>query len=507
MPPKQTFLIVVGVGAWTALKWLLVTTFRLPEYLLWLDIAIVASLFFILPSRQTILRNFVGFLAAWIQLKYWLIAILQLPEAIKWADDAILLVLFAGICMNAALTQRLIRSPIGGIIALSVGIAFISIVLNNVPILVGLVGLRAFGRYFLLYYLLLWLPIDRRALRLFISVTLWTSLIQVILAVVQFTGGLSSAPTSAGFWQIPDQVFGTFGAGTANHFGYYCLMLIFLAMIIAMMDRSYRRYFLFVPLLSVPWVLSSAKASYLVFALLLFAGTLSIRSVRRVRYILPLLLVFLATGLYYARTTQADNVMSVFLPSVESQSSYSKEGSGRLAIFQSLFTRLSDNPTHLLFGLGTGTVSTNLGGLSESTGALPLEADLGNTTFLPTQVLQTAGEMGVLGMLAGWMILGLVGRMAIVTYQQGNDAFSKAAALITVSFSAVLALGAMTETIWTWQATGTMFWVFAAYVTTQNRKGISPARSEARTGRKHPIGIESAGTFRDLDSSFEKGKL
>ena len=478
------FLIWIVVG--TLFKTMASTGSEVPEFVWWLDgplaIVVVAVLCSSLETRKKIL---VSFFALWVPLKYWIIAVFGLPEFVKLLDDAIVFVAFA-LCFFAVLYRRQsFGTPIDGLVVSLLIVDVISILLNQVPPLVGLLGIRSLFRFFLLYYVLVWLDINEVELKRFISLTLWIMLIQVVLSLSQFRSGLSLVYS----WSNIDDVFGTFGRGTANLFGYYCLMLTLMSLMLFLLDRQqYRHYIIFAPLFMIPWVLSSSKGSYIIFAGLVFCGLILFRRPLKfgqhvkLRYLLPILAAFFAVGAYYVRVTGfGEGPLDFALPSLEAQFRYSVTGSGRLVIFRALFNQLTRHPSHFLFGLGTGNVSTNLSGLAESTGILLLTDQIGSITFLPTQILQTIGETGVLGGLLGFAILFRLGQVAYFVYRFARSPFDKAVSLISLSFCTILILGAFIETLWTWQATATYFWFFAAYVTVKRNQLASNAPNPPST--------------------------
>ena len=475
------FLIWIVVG--TLFKTMASTGSEVPEFVWWLDgplaIVVVAVLCSSLETRKKIL---VSFFALWVPLKYWIIAVFGLPEFVKLLDDAIVFVAFA-LCFFAVLYRRQsFGTPIDGLVVSLLIVDVISILLNQVPPLVGLLGIRSLFRFFLLYYVLVWLDINDVELKRFISLTLWTSLIQVILSLGQFRSGLPLTPWRIN-WALVDQVFGTFGRGTANHFGYYCLMLILMSFTLSLVDRTqYRRYLFFVPLFMIPWVLCSAKGSYVISIPLVFGGLVLFRRPVKLgqhvkpRYLIPVVALFLAFGVYYRGVTGfGGGMLESVRSSLEAQFRYSTSGSGRIVIFRALFDQLVSHPSYFLFGLGTGNISTNLSGLAESTGRLLLADQIGSVSFLPTQILQTIGETGVLGGLLGFAILFRLGQVAYFVYRFARSPFDKAVSLISLSFCTILILGAFIETLWTWQATATYFWFFAAYVTVKKNQLASNA--------------------------------
>ncbi len=185
------------------------------------------------------------------------------PSSLKYFDEVILLVVFLGLFFRIAATRRkeFQSTPIDRPLLVFLLIAFLSMVLNKVPFVIGLAGLRAFLQYVLLYYVIIYSEISSDILKKMV----WIS---IIVAAILSVGGIIQeilGPYAFGGWFMNIAENRAYHAGSMlrvfstmvnpNTFGTYLSILLPVTLGLALYESRFkRRLVLF--LLAAPMILS-----------------------------------------------------------------------------------------------------------------------------------------------------------------------------------------------------------------------------------------------------------
>ncbi|KKW34064.1 MAG: hypothetical protein UY82_C0028G0005 [Candidatus Uhrbacteria bacterium GW2011_GWC2_53_7] len=478
-----------------------------------LSVGVVGFLFVTLGvavfwSSTAALSILLGLLILFLATKHPLAALAFLglyfplePFLVKWIpEELFLLVRFAPevllyLVVAAAFWKRLRtgeqpRTPLDVPFALFLIVLLTSALINLVPPDVSAIGARQILRFVLVFFAVVYLRPDRRALRWFTVAMLIVILLQSALGLSQafvgepldaflfpeegrFLGEITLAPNAFRFWDPGSRVFGTLGRydrlGTFLAF----FLLIATGILYEMRQARWRKELWLVFLLGLPALaLTYSRSGWFGFVLGFLLIAWVFKRDRRVKLAVGgFLLVAVAylgvTGLVVNRLvdvpsqTVAERFFEAF-----SVARWQGEYYGLGRLFWIVNTPLHVIPAAPLFGHGPGTFGGGAVSALRNTSVynelgLPFGV-AGTEGYIDNNWLSLWGETGTLGLVFYlWMIV-ILFRLSHQLWREGKDEFARAVALgfcgavVAVSLNAFLAsfLEARTLAFYFWGYAG-----------------------------------------------------
>ncbi len=369
-----------------------------------------------------------------------------LPAPLKWLDEGIVLVLAALLLVRTVALGRLPMWKLTACVDLAAftTIALASGVVNNAPSNELVLGCRSLEQFFLFYIVLVWLDVEVPDLRHFFTALLVGGLVHVPLALRQ----LRAAP--AGYLGI-DALTGGFGAGTANLLGYFCGVVVLVALCQGLVGHRWRYGLLGAPIVMV-WPFTSANGSYIAVACVLALAVMLSRDLRRFRHLFryAAIAAVIVVSLSYVvnnrfRVSLASSLLSP-IRALTVRHIDAAGNPGRIALLSETAGLLAEHDRTLLFGLGTGSVATLLGGAEPSNFAR-FSARTG-ARFVSASFIGFFAELGLLGVIVimlAWLRLGWIAWRALRgAERQSAGSIERAwllAALLIVPFAVLAGCG------------------------------------------------------------------
>ena len=190
-------------------------------------------------------------MTAWIPLQYFLTKYYSLlPRHFVWVDEIVLSMMFLIIIPKKIIFREKINvCNVDVAVLLFLVVALISGIINAVNPLMGVLGVRDFLQYYILYLIVKNISLEKRALKVLSWIVIITLIVQLPVGLYQFyswkpayinntTGGYVNGK---GF-SYYDAVVGTFVIG-ANNFGYLMALFILFSLGLFLGSRDKRWLF------------------------------------------------------------------------------------------------------------------------------------------------------------------------------------------------------------------------------------------------------------------------
>jgi hypothetical protein len=417
----------------------------------------------------------------------------------RYFSESLIYVLVASIALRIALgTRKLVSTPLDLPFIFFLMVALTSLIVNYVPLFTGLLGLRQIIRFILLFFLTVYLNPDRAFIRRVTIVMLGIVLFQGLLGGIQsLVGGpldeflipserrfyesiqLTSGTTQ--FWSPGTRVFATLGRydqlGTFLCF----FFLIIVGLLYYKSATNTRRSLSAILLLSLPaFVMTLSRASW--FGLIAGVTVVGafIKKDWRVRS--AILASIVCIGLYLAYTGLVVKYLTEYpeqTPVERFFEAFSYErwrgeyyGLGRVYwIVQTPLVVVRSSP---LFGVGPGQFG---GGAAAALGNTRVYEKLnlpfgvyGSEGYIDNNWFSLWGETGTLGLIFYvWMFV-MLGRMALKTWHESRDTFTKGLALGYFGAVLAVALQAFLATYLEVRTVALYLWLYGAFVYVLARK-------------------------------------
>jgi hypothetical protein len=415
-----------------------------------------------------------------------------------FSESLIYLLLAVAVVRRILKGKGLLRTPIDLPFAGFLLVALASLVVNAVPMGIGLLGLRQIIRFILLYYAAVWLEVDSAYIRRLMVMMFGVVVLECLLGIVQAaTGGaldefllpserrfFESIQLTSGtsqFWSPGSRIFATMGR--YDQLGTFLCFFGLLAVGLSyeMMDRGRKRIYMALLLLIVPaLLLTMSRASWFGFLGGLFVIGAIIQRDRRVRFafaacVLALLAYWGWTGIAVRYLTEYPSQTPVerFFESF----SYERwrgeyYGLGRLYWFvQTPLVVVRSSP---VLGVGPGQFG---GGAVAALGNTRVYEKLnlpfgvyGTDGYIDNNWFAIWGETGTLGLVFyAWMVLALAWT-ALRVWRDSMSDMTRGLAL--GFFGAVLAVGfqAFLATYLEVRTLALYLWLFGALIFTLARR-------------------------------------
>jgi O-antigen ligase len=424
----------------------------------------------------------------------------------RYLPEVLIYVLLASVAARMVFRKRkLAKTPIDLPFVFFLLVAVTSLVVNLVPPLYGILGLRQIIRFILIFFIVVYLNPKREFIRRFTWVMLMVVFFEGVLGLFQaFVGApmdeflipserkfyesiqLTSGTTQ--FWSPGSRVFATLGRfdQLGTFLGFFFLIAAGLAY--QAKDMVTKKRLLLIIMLAFPaFVLTLSRASWFGFAVGLFViGVLLMRD-NRVRLAFAALAI-LAVGylaysglavrylIDYPEQTAVERFFEAF-----SYERWRGEYYGMGRLFWIVQTVAVVVPSSPLFGVGPGQYG---GGAAAALGNARAYQELnlpfgvyGTEGYIDNNWFSLWGETGTLGLVFYvWMFVAL-GLMALRVFRRSKDPLARGLALGFIGCLFCVAFQAFLATYLEVRTLALYLWLYAAFVYVLGRR-------ERLTGRR-----------------------
>lgn len=417
----------------------------------------------------------------------------------RYLPEVLIYVLVASVAARIILRRRkLTQTPIDLPFIFFLLVAVTSLVVNLVPPLYGILGLRQIIRFILLFYIVVYMNPQREFIRRFTWVMLWLVLAEGMLGLLQALVGapmdeflipserkfyesiqLTSGTTQ--FWSPGARVFATLGRfdQLGTFLGFF--FLIATGLFYQAKDIVTRKKLLLIVLLAFPaFLFTLSRASWFGLAIGIFViGAILMRD-NRVRLAFAAL-VLVAVGylaysgiavrylIDYPEQTAVERFFEAF-----SYERWRGEYYGMGRLFWMVQTVSTVVPSAPLFGVGPGqygggaVAALNNSSVYEKLG-LPFGV-YGTEGYIDNNWFSLWGETGTLGLAFYiWMFVAL-GLMALKVFRESKDPLARGLALGLIGCLFAVAFQAFLATYLEVRTLALYLWVYAAFVYVLGRR-------------------------------------
>ncbi len=428
-------------------------------------IILIVALIFYLSIKD--IKNGILFLTAYLPFEPWLLKFVPEPfyVYVRFASEGLIifLVLYLIFQYLTGLKKfRYQKTPLDLIIILFLAIGLISIFYNQVELSVGLLSLRQLLRYVLVFYLLVYVGVDKKFIKIFLITSFVVLIVQSVIGLSQlilpdsFSHFLAAPSSEVSFgnvsletgsvgWNITQRIAGTFGR--YDKFGIFLSFFLVLALgLYEQYKKSYQKsYLIFIFLFgAIALIFTFSRLSWLGFLLgLIWIGWVILRD-KRVKLtiiicfgLLLLYILFYLLFIGFNLRTYEETPMALTLPKrilqtfswYEMQNSY--YGYGR--IFFWVNTPLKVVKSSPLIGVGPGQYGSGVAAALE-------QKKVSNQLGLPFGIqdrmgqidnnwLSLWGEYGTLGLILFISLLAVLYKFIKNIYLKIKDELIKGLAL------------------------------------------------------------------------------
>jgi len=373
---------------------------------------------------------------------WWTDDLHLLPSALRFADDAVLIVLGLRVVCDRLRTGRLItRTPWDIPFFIYFGVGLVSTIVNQVPIINAVAGIRA-----PVFYALTLLVVANGCEHFDREYLDWIWKLMLVFCALQILGGIYQYP-HRGFGA--DSLTGTMGPNGPNDLGMFLVPALFYLLSLRV-DSGDKRLTVIsgIGVYALTMILCGSRASWfisLAAMLVLWGGRL-----RRVRALITTavalgVVAFIATRVILlqgvSRISAAIGLSGIyaalFLPS---------SGGGNLAYFPIVWHLVTKHAPVPLLGLGPGMVSSGAAAhLNAPIYRNILYDYFGQTMFhldgnVESQILSTGGEFGPIGLLAMLSVFVIWCVIALRAHRRSTDPGERAmgAAVLAAAAGALM---------------------------------------------------------------------
>lgn len=433
---------------------------------------VAKNLLYFSPMRLLMIASaFLG-VCVLLQSKYAILAILinifffdwlsntvgVMPRQFTWIPEIMLISLSMKLVCIRMMERKalLLRTPIDRILLMVIISAIVTSMVHSAHPITTLLGFRNYLKYILMFYLIINLGFDERAIKQIITCFLVLMAIQIPISTIQ---RLSLGPDYSG---------GVLGPGLL---GLLSLSVISTMLGFALYRGMRVRCILFSLLLMLTWIVSSAKAPFFLLPpTLLFL--MRRRLFRRSSPILVSTVIVILVPMYFIAVklfptaAQTDLGHYLFSPrnAYYAQLGYEKSGGlNRLSGIAYAHGLVRESPVRTLFGVGPGNASSSF--FSRFNGRFYLPG-----ASLMTQLARVILEFGYLGFFLFLMMIFKVFRMNSDFMSKVGDSYWKS---ISFGFEGTIfcyVLGIAYFPVWNDDLVPFTFWFFASAIYVVGKK-------------------------------------
>ncbi len=390
-------------------------------------------------------------------------------------------------------------------------VVFLSSLVNDVPAVVAVLGMKNLLRYLVLAYLVMHMGISKLFVRRVVHLILAVAAIQTIICVIQWIIG----PAAFRFLNPPDVVVGgttirrmanlvTSGGKVTGTMARYNNLGAFMAFFALIAEGLWYRtrnpaYKRILPLLFVALLLSFSRMSWLgvyggICLILLLEGKQKLVFYLIVPALATLFLLNLTSPVDWRKGEGSDSLRARYLGMISSGYVQKSLEHDRLyALFVTAPTILEKYP---LFGIGPGTIGSEVtGGGTTMKGMYP-QFSHARWLGLPEAQLQYTGDcgwvailaqVGLLGFLAfAWIIVRMIAA-AWTCFRWSDDAFIRGLGLGTIAALSAVVFQNMFSFNFTYRSMSIYFWVFGAFACELARSTAGAQRNSEMAHVSHEV--------------------
>lgn len=423
---------------------------------------IVAFLFFILCIKPAI---FLPFLTFTVFFQYTLYGSEYNRYLVIW-DEILILTFTAVILLQKMLNGKLSfkKSPFDKYIIIFFLISIFSMFLNSSSFLPGVVGIRNYLQYALLFYCVLNVKITEKTIKLVVKTIIFIFLLQLPILTSQFFDALSKGSFSV------DAVRGTFPG--ANNLSYTALFPIFLFMGIKNFKfKGLANKLLLLGLIAV-LILGQGRLAVILLPLILLyllRRQILFRFSTRGFKVVAVIGIFFIMLAGYLFVIKSDVFRQYNLYRHFTKGEFEVHGgSQRYLYYPLVYQHLEDNGLKsILFGLGPGMYGSFAGFkymtpytkvLSNVFGQL----DYGFDPYVSSQIIPISGELGFIGIIIYFLLLFKVFRYASLAYKKFDQPLIKSLSVGLIAGSFLMIVGSFFNPVFEVQVTAYPYWLIAA---------------------------------------------
>jgi hypothetical protein len=440
----------------------------------------------------------------------------QQAELLRLAPEAVLILLL-GLLVLRNLGEGILwrRTPLDLPVLCFLAFSAASALVNDVPSIIWVLGIREFARYIILYYVVVNARLSERFVKTMIVILLAMALLEAIIAVMQSILGVSFTslfvPSAVslggteirpGFTQILSRrtrVFGTLGR--YGRLGFFLVVFLLLASGLYLSQRSRLKarskwgLLFFFALACSALALSFSRTSWFalyagIMVLLLFSGRIRL-------LLLAALLPVVATVVLVSQvqletwaiaTTEEASLTDRYVATFSSGYLDALMEHGRVFILTEVAPVLLRDYPWLGLGPGTmGSIATGAGTSSAGYMSDYSHEDLLAINDPAIQRLHDVGwvamlaQVGLLGVLAYLWIFAQLGLVAFYCLRKSSDQFYRGFALGYLALIAAIVLGNFAMFVLSFRAISMYLWLFGGLLTTcyHRLSGISSMGTQA----------------------------
>lgn len=397
---------------------------------------------------------------------------LALDSRIRYLDEGFLFVLSIFLFIEAWVkgslsgSIKIPNSRIEFFFLLFFSIAFLSIVVNRVPFIIGLAGLRAFFQYVFLYYIILYVKPSLSDMKKYLSIVVWTACLISILGILEFI--------ARGHFSVVSSL------GNNVTFGITLVLFFVLTLGVGFTRSDFLRKGrnLILIILGIGIFLSVARQAWIsVFlAVFIFSFFLPLK-VRLRSYAIGVIISFMLCFYFYSAyqtftdtkqfytlqdSTALDRFLLLFTPKYVQDSMEN----GRLYYIIKSFEVLDD---HAWLGVGPGRYG---GWVATSVWKSPIYEEYGINIYygqVDTGWMSIWVENGTVGLMLFLLILGTFARYSLRLYRYSGDSFIRGLGLgylILILITCWLGIVGPIFELHSWAA---FFWMVGAFVVVNHK--------------------------------------
>ncbi|MEK9152453.1 MAG: O-antigen ligase family protein [Patescibacteria group bacterium] len=420
----------------------------------------------------------------------------------RYSSEALIYVLLAAVFVKIALgRKKFSAAPIDLPFFFFLLTALTSLLINFVPPLIGILGLRQIVRFILIFFIIVYLNPETKFIKtltkLMFGIVLFQGLLGLIQAYVgapldeflipserKFFDSIQLTGGTLQFWSPGARVFATMGRydqlGTFLSF----FFSIGVGLLYSLRDKATKYKIAAIMAASLPaFILTLSRASWFGFAFAVIV--IGIVLMRDRRLMAGVAAVILGTVVYlgfsglvvrylvdYPSQTLAERFFETF-----SYERYRGEYYGLGRVYWFVQTPLVVVRSSPLFGVGPGQYGGGAAAALGNTGVyeklgLPFGV-AGTGGYIDNNWFALWGETGTLGLIFyAWMILAL-GLMALQVWHRSKDPFTRGLALGYVGCLVAIVFQALLGTYFEVRTLALYLWLFGAFVCVLGRRDRS----------------------------------
>jgi O-antigen ligase len=417
----------------------------------------------------------------------------------RYLPEVLIYVLIASVAIRFFFGKRKMeQTPIDLPFVFFLLVALASLVVNLVPPLYGLLGLRQIIRFILIFYIVSYLKPEREFIRRITWVMLWVMLAEGIIGLMQaFIGGpmdeflipserkfYESIQLTSGteqFWSPGTRVFATMGRydQLGTFISFFTLMAV--GLIYQAKQIAVKKKLLSIIILVMPaFLFTLSRASWFGLLLGIFVVSVLIVKDKRVRMAFASLIIIAVAyaawsgiAVRYLTDHPEQTAVERFFEAF-SYERWRGEYYGLGRLYWMVQTVATVVPSAPLFGVGPGQYG---GGAAAALGnssayeklGLPFGV-YGSEGYIDNNWFSLWGETGTLGLIFyAWMFVAL-GLMSLKVYRESKDPLARGLALGLIGCLFAITLQAFLATYLEVRTLALYLWMYAGFVYVLGRK-------------------------------------